>query len=241
MRLFQDPMEMVKEVERDLFEMGVRYQSETVQDQNVADDPSFQTIELVGYGYSLTSIATTKLTAMAQYLNANMSWVLAEIEERFLVPLEKPLSLFAFNPGEAYKYNEQFWSQFLRNGCFSYSYAERWRNQLPYVIRELQAHPNTRQATMTMYDTHQDMMNWGGRDRVPCSLTYQFIIRDGKLSLIYNQRSCDFVKFFASDVFITCELLSYVAARLNVKVGRFVHFLGSLHAFAGDLKDRNIF
>jgi thymidylate synthase len=94
---------------------------------------------------------------------------------------------------------------------------------------------------MTMYDVHQDMMNWGGRDRVPCSLTYQFIVRDGTLTLVYNQRSCDFIKFFASDVFITCELLSYVAEMLNVKVGRFVHFLGSLHAFAGDLEGRDIF
>jgi thymidylate synthase len=235
MRIYQDATEMVREVERDLFEMGVRYQSGTVQDQLVEDDPMYQTIELVGYAYSLTDVDQDDLTKMMKYMNANVDWAVAEKMERL------HRGQFPPNPGQAYAKNYDFWMKFMRNGCFSYSYAERWWDQLPYVIRELRARPNTRQAVMTMYDVHQDMMNWGGRDRVPCSLTYQFVIRDGVLSLIYNQRSCDFMKFFATDVFLTCELLRHVAGAVDAEIGRFVHFLGSLHAFAGDLQDRKIF
>jgi thymidylate synthase len=145
------------------------------------------------------------------------------------------------NPGEAWKIREDFWWQFIRNGVFSYSYAERWQAQLPYVVRELKAKPYTRQAMITMYDRHEDMLHWGGKDRVPCSVSYQFINRGGKLSVIYNQRSCDFIKFFLADIFFTLNLMRHVAEESGLEYGDFIHFLGSLHAFQGDLKDRNIF
>jgi len=145
------------------------------------------------------------------------------------------------NPGIAWFENHDFWCKFIRNGVFSYSYAERMQEQLPYIIRELKSKPNTRQAVMTMYDKHNDMLHWGGKDRVPCSLTYQFLLREDKLVLIYNQRSCDFIKFFPSDVWLTVQLLKHVAYKIGKEPGQFIHFLGSLHAFAGDLKGKDIF
>ena len=149
--------------------------------------------------------------------------------------------MYPLNPGVAWMKNKPLWGPFLRDGKFSYSYAERWQEQIPYIINELQLRPHSRQAIMTMYDRHQDMMNWGGRDRVPCSLTYQFMIRNSKLHLIYNQRSCDFIKFFGADIFLTVQLMHHVTNALDLEPGNFTHFLGSLHAFTGDLKDRNIF
>ena len=237
MRIFTNAVEMVNEVERDLFEMGTRYQSSTVQDQDVANDPNFQTLELTGYGYTLANFDSDDLWNMVlQSGKINIEWLTAELAERCWGLLGSEL-----NPGTAWKFNKEFWGQFIRNEVFSYSYAERYQEQLPYIIRELQNKPNTRQAVMTMYDKHQDMMHWGGRDRVPCSLTYQFLLREDKLVLIYNQRSCDFVKFFPSDVWLTVGLLLYVAERIGKEPGQFIHFLGSLHAFAGDLKDKDIF
>lgn len=237
MRIFTSAMDMVNEVERDLFEMGTRYQSATVQDQDVADDPNFQTMELCGYAYVLTEFDPEDIMGMLRKSGKiNMDWVTMEVHERLHGLHDWPL-----NPGRAWTANSKFWGKFIRNGVFSYSYAERWQEQLPYIIRELTEKPNTRQAVMTMYDKHQDMMHWGGRDRVPCSLTYHFMIREDKLTLIYNQRSCDFVKFFPTDVYLTVALLLYVAGRIDKKPGQFIHMLGSLHAFAGDLKGKDIF
>ncbi|NIV96159.1 hypothetical protein GWN42_26060 [candidate division KSB1 bacterium] len=233
MRLFQSTIEMVKEVERDLFEMGIRYQSKTVQDQQVADDPKFQTIELFGYGYTLTQYEDVH--QLIEYLDLNAEWVFNEEAERL------HRGFLPVNPGSAWQLNREFWEPFLRNGVFAYSYAERWSEQINYVIEELHRRPHTRQAIMTMYDRHQDMMNWGGRDRVPCSVSYQFLIRDNMLHLVYNQRSCDFVKFFGSDVYLTIKLLKHVAKSVGVVPGYFTHFLGSLHAFAGDLEHKGIF
>jgi len=238
MRIYQNTLEMVKEVERDLFEMGIRYQTATVQDQEVADNPDFQTIELFGYAYTLTKYED--LSELIQYLNLNAAWLKAEERERLGGLFGMPVGA-TLNPGTAWKENKQLWEPFLRDGKFSYSYAERWQEQISYVVNELRLRPNSRQAIMTMYDRHQDMMNWGGRDRVPCSLTYQFMIRANKLHLIYNQRSCDFIKFFGADVFLTIQLMKHIAEELRIEAGNFTHFLGSLHAFHGDLKDRNIF
>ncbi|MDX9802896.1 MAG: thymidylate synthase [Dehalococcoidales bacterium] len=236
MRIYTSPMEMIKEVERDLFEMGTRYQSQTVQDQAVKDDPKYMTIELAGYGYTLLDHNEDEFLKAMKYIgfsNERINWVLAETYER-LIGKER-------NPGKAWERDKEFWGKFIRRGLFSYSYAERWKHQLPYVINELMLNRNTRQAIMTMYDQHQDMLNWGGLDRVPCSISYQFLIREEKLVLIYNQRSCDFIKFFPADAYITCVLLKFVADKIGVEPGPFIHFLGSLHAFAGDLEGRNIF
>lgn len=239
MRIFSDAVEMIKEVERDLFEMGTRYQSKTVQDQSVADNPDFQTIELCGYAYMLTDFDKISLEKAIEHTGyAPIDWVREEAHERIHGSqiIGEPL-----NPGYAWRLNKKLWEPFLRNGVFSYSYAERWKEQIPYIIHELKEKPETRQAVLTMYDRHQDMMNWGGKDRVPCSLTYQFILREGKLVCIYNQRSCDFIKFLAADVYFTVALMNHIAMEIGVECGQFIHFLGSLHAFAGDLKDREIF
>lgn len=231
MRIFISPEEALNEIKRDLWEMGTRYQSTTVQDKFVENDPGYQTIELMGYSYMIT-----KFSDMEVFLSkgkANRAWVRAEIVERLSLPFR--------NPGVSWKQDEAIWKPFLRDGFFSYTYAERWQEQIPYVINELLRRPNSRQAMITMYDRHQDMMNWGGRDRVPCSVSYQFMIREGKLNVIYNQRSCDFIHFFPADVYFTIELLKHIAEAINVPVGYFVHFLGSLHAFSKDLAGENIF
>lgn len=241
MRLFVRADDMIREVERDLYEMGTRYQSKTVQDQEVANDPDFQTIEICGYAYMLTDFDEKNLLKIIEYTGyAPLDWVKAESQERIYGPHD-PVEFLNQNPGKAWELNKELWEPFLRNGVFSYSYTERWMEQIPYVIRELSEKPESRQAVITMYDRHQDMMNWGGKDRVPCSLTYQFIIREGKLVCIYNQRSCDFVKFFAADVYFTITLMKHIAEMIGVECGQFIHFLGSLHAFAGDLKDKEIF
>jgi thymidylate synthase len=245
MRIYLDPLEMVKEVERDLFEMGIHYQSATVQDQHVANDPKFQTIELTGYAYKIKEVGRL---CPEDFFNALRyqrgvdadyeTWMTKESQER----LDPSSNLnIPHNPGTAWTFREDFWGRFIRGGIFSYSYTERWQAQLPYIVRELINKPDTRQAIMTMYDRHEDLTNWGGYDRVPCSVSYQFIQRDKTLSVIYNQRSCDFQNFFIADVYFTYELLMEVAFRVGCGVGDFIHFLGSLHAFAGDLEGREIF
>lgn len=236
MRIFQDCLEMVKEVERDLFEMGVCYESETVQDKKLEGNAR-TTIELFGYAYMLS--AFNKLDEMLDYMKSNKNWVYAEADERAYIFTGGDKKLL--NPGEAWKHNASFWERFLRDGCFSYTYPERMGWQVPYIMNELKRRPNSRQAMVTIYSAERDIMNIGGRDRVPCSLGYQMTIRNGRLNMVYFQRSCDFLKFFASDVYLAMDFMSRCATELNIPIGHFCHFLGSLHAFKIDMEKRGIF
>jgi len=232
MRIYKDSFEAIREVERDLAEMGITYQSSTCQDQDVSKDEGFMTKELSPYAYSVTN-PTDKMTEMLKYKKEEKyaNWVLAECHERYTGVCTET------NPGDAWKLLPELWEQFRHNGFFSYTYVERLQEQLKYVKAELKRNPASRQVTMTMYDRHQDMMNWGGKARVPCSLSYNFLIRNGKLTLTYTQRSCDFYNFFQADVFFSMFMQNEIAKELGVECGKFTHFIISLHAFKKDMKD----
>ena len=229
MRIYQSCIAAADELGRELKEMGIRYQSDTVQDQQVGDNPDYETLELMGYSYCIQRYEDMEL--LLHERNCNIDWVKHECEERL------DLSLPFKNPGVAWMENPEFWKPFLRDGYFSYSYPERWHAQIPYIINELSTRPNTRQAILSMYESTKDIMNWGGRDRVPCSLSYQFIIREGKLNVIYSQRSCDYTLFWASDVYLTIRLMKFIADKVDVKPGAFYHNIGSLHCFKYQVKD----
>jgi thymidylate synthase len=233
MRLFKDAYEMVREVERDLWEMGISVHPDTMQDKHVADDDDYMTKEIQAYDYTLTNPRRDKLLAAIEYMGGNLSWCMSEEQDRIKDEY--------INPGESWSLFKECWTPFLRDGKFAYTYNERFREQLPFLINELIKRPNTRQAIITMYDRHQDIGNWGGRDRIPCSMYYQFYIRNGQLHLIYTMRSCDFLTHFIHDVYFALSLQKYVSEQIEVPVGHFVHFIGSLHAYNKDMKTRGIF
>ncbi len=233
MRIYNNPMEMVREVERDLFEMGIHVHPDTMQDKNVKDNPDFDTLEVQAYGYTLTNWTVEGLERMVEYLNGNMKWAKEEANDR-VYP-------YYINPGTTWLLAKDLWKPFIRDGKFAYTYNERFREQLPYVMHELNERPSSRQVIMTMYDRHQDINNWGGRDRIPCSMYYQFYKRNNKLNMIYTMRSCDFLTHFVHDVFFAIHLLGHVAQGTGSEIGNFVHFIGSLHAYQKDLKERGIF
>ena len=89
------------------------------------------------------------------------------------------------------------------------------------------------------------MKNMGGVARIPCSMYYQFLLREvnGKkrLSLMYTMRSCDYYNHFSIDVHLAITMLEYVASALNVECGEFIQFMGSLHAYKRDFQFRNIY
>lgn len=232
MRIFDDALVMVKEVERDLFEMGLEVPSSTVQDKQVKNNPDYIMKELFGYSYALTQ--PNNLHNMVEYLSGNIHWCDAEHAERVS-------SKYIENPGTAWYLDPTFWKKYLHDGKFAYTYPGRIWFQLSPILAELQKNPSTRQAVITIYDQHLDISNIGGKKRVPCSMHYQFFIRQEKLSMIYSMRSCDFLNHFVHDVYLGYHLLMHAANKLGIPVGIFMHHIGSLHAFKGNLAERGIF
>jgi len=230
MRIYQNFKEMFSEVWRDVFELGIRSKSDSVQNvQDVGEE--YDMMEIMGYAYELTDINSFPTS----FKTNELSWLREEFAER--------ISPVKINPGGAWKHRAELWKPLMnRTGTFDYTYNERIRDQLPIIIDELRKRPNTRQAVMTIYSPlhYGDISFLGGFRRIPCSLSYQFLLRTGAitekllLNLVYNMRSCDVATHFRFDAALACMLLNYVAGKLEVKAGSLIHNIGSLHCFRKD-------
>lgn len=108
------------------------------------------------------------------------------------------------------------------------------------VIDLLYEQPLTRQAYMPIWHPDDTGVRHGGR--VPCTLGYHFIVRQSKLHIIYPIRSCDFVRHFRDDVYLTVRLVLWVLGKLRerdakwleVMPGQFTMHITSLHCFRND-------
>src|SRR4030042_5857902 len=200
MRIYSDPIEMYDEVGRDLWEMGIKVHPKTMQDKLIEDDLDYETLELRSYVYQINiKFNFIKVEEMVRHANGNVNYCLSEFTER--------ICLGKINPGISYKYMNHIWDEYLHNGKFSYTYNERYSDQLELLVKTLKNDQNTRQAIMTVYDHHDDQNYAGGKQRIPCSLYYQFLIRENKLDCIYTMRSCDYLLHFPHDVYLTKKLM----------------------------------
>ncbi|PYS90462.1 MAG: hypothetical protein DMF62_04685 [Acidobacteria bacterium] len=100
------------------------------------------------------------------------------------------------------------------------------------VISLLVRDPLTRQAYMPVFFPEDTGAVHG--ERIPCSLGYHFMIRQGKLYCTYTMRSCDFLRHWADDMYMTGRLMQFVAGHADVGVGSMICHISSLHIFEGD-------
>ena len=112
---------------------------------------------------------------------------------------------------------------------FHGSYGPRLRPQMENIIFELATKPDTRRAIATIWDPMYDMQS--DRKDLPCTSQFQWFIRDGFLHQVVTMRSNDVVWGTVYDVFQFGWLQRCVAEALNVKVGRLVINVGSLHIY----------
>jgi thymidylate synthase len=246
MRIFANCKEAIKETERDLFEMGITVHPQTMQDKIVKDNPKYKTLELSPYGFQIVEGGQKDKQEFIGYLFESaasriISWADAEFSERILKYQRPNIPNGALNPGKAWELRADIWSEYIHNEHFAYSYAERFGEQLARAVHELQVRPESRQVIMQMYNYGLDQRHWGATARVPCSLNYQFLIRENRLSMIYTMRSNDFLTFFSTDNYMAMLMQEFVAKEVEVELGRYTFFTGSLHAYHKDMEKRGIF
>lgn len=107
------------------------------------------------------------------------------------------------------------------------------------VVNLLAADPYTRQAYLPIWFPED---TGGGSKRAPCTIGYHFIMRDERLDINYHIRSCDFVRHFRDDCYLTVRLLLWMLEQTrkldarwdDVKPGLFIMQIGSLHIFRND-------
>lgn len=137
----------------------------------------------------------------------------------------------------SHTYPERFWPKWI-NEDNRWGGGAAWGIRFNYgdlndLIALLRERPATRQAYLPIWfpedltAVHQDQ-------RVPCSLGYHFMIREGKLKITYYIRSCDFYRHFRDDVYLAGRLGQYVAKELGVGTSRLVMHISSLHIFSAE-------
>ena len=240
MRIFKDCHEMENEVNRDIHEMGTMVHPATMQDKDVKEDKDYRTLELSPYVFQILDGSDRDI--WIQDGGKNLVWCRSDFLERTSSITTMPK---AINPGAAYQLRDE-WEEFVHGGKFAYTYSERLGADirpmytdkplpiLQAVVNQLNKDPDTRHGVIPIFNAFLDGPYLDGSRRIPCSMHYQFLIRDDQVQCIYTMRSTDFFTHFAYDIWHALELQSLIAGMTGRGIGRFTFFTGSLHIYAKD-------
>jgi thymidylate synthase len=111
------------------------------------------------------------------------------------------------------------------------------------LIKLMGRDPLTRQAYLPIFFPEDTGAVHKGR--VPCTLGYHFIMRQDELHMVYYLRSCDLVRHFRDDIYLSVRLQMWVLEQLRerfggrwltVKPGVFTMHITSLHCFVNDFR-----
>lgn len=145
-----------------------------------------------------------------------------------------------------HNYMERFWPK-NAGRADHHAQARGWRiyneramgyrfaiGDLQDVVDLLKRDPLTRQAFLPVW-LPEDTGATAGQ-RVPCTLGYHFIIREGKLNVVYYLRSCEIYRHFKNDVYMAMRLGQWVRDQLHdhLEMGTLTMHITSLHGFVGD-------
>lgn len=167
-----------------------------------------------------TFILTNPKNCLVTLKERKLNYKFATIEKfEFVAGNHRPGRLLELNPNLKSFLNDY--------GFFDAHYETRLHYWLPYIVGLLKKDPDSRQAVINIY---------GQQDRhsskdIPCTLTMQFMIRDGKLDMIVNMRSQDLLWGTPYDVNSFCFIMEVIASALMVELGTYYHNMGSLHLY----------
>lgn len=120
------------------------------------------------------------------------------------------------------------------NSAYGYLIFEKHGfDQLAKVIELLRHDPASRRAVINLNVPNEGVIET--KDE-PCTISIQFIIRNEKVNCTVCMRSNDIWFGFPYDVVFFTELQRIVAEQLDLKLGIYTHFAGSLHMYDRDEK-----
>lgn len=245
MRIFANCVEAIKELPREVFTRGVTATDATIQGVNIAGNKEFEQKEVVGMAYTINNL--TDKDQMLEHASKifGKTHLRKDIVERWMQNI--------FSDNFVYEdwwlmdpYTKKYFEDFCNEGTAenpktAYTYAQRIMPQIQGVINRLKKNVYARGAYIAV---HQDEDIHKIGHRIPCTLSYGFSVRNSlegnKLSMFLHMRSQDLCNFMALDIYKAIALLEYVAKELNLKVGKLICYVDSLHAYNRDIKDVTI-
>lgn len=133
---------------------------------------------------------------------------------------------------EIYSDRVKKFADFMDNGIMWGAYGQRAFGSVGNVVELLKRDPDSRQAVITLFDSRQDL-NREKKD-LPCTISIQFLLRNGQLHCGVSMRSNDLWLGTPYDLVQFSILQASVAQVLGVVPGEYVHRVGSLHLYDRD-------
>lgn len=184
------------------------------------------TFEILSTGFILTNPWNNK--------NDHSNYDYAQKFFDWIMTGEKELSaeLIAANP-----WTKRFVDSKGLPDSFSTSYGWKIKHQWADIIRELVEHVGTRRAyTNILVPDDKIVFNVKTTMEYPCTIGFQFLIREGKLIMIVNMRSNNVYAVMPYDVFNFTSLQQYIAKMLKIDVGDYYHIINNAHLYKGDVR-----
>lgn len=245
------------------------------QGADIASRPEMATHEVTGCSFAVP-LPTEELQFYRDDIIPNLPWADDHFEERVCgAPINPGLEWANWPYGKSaatfldkrgmfnHNYMERYWPKHAgkvqeptvtaesfhhkmdckdtrANRGIMYSYGD-----LSDVVELIANDPYTRQAYLPVWFPED---TGGGSKRAPCTIGYHFLMREEKLDINYHIRSCDFVRHFRDDLYLTTRLLLWVLdqcrrsvagtdmfqAWQEVRPGKLLMQIGSLHVFRND-------
>jgi thymidylate synthase len=189
-----------------------------------------KTLELIGQAFRISS--TDDLWVHSKIRKASRIYACAELLW-YLSGSNRGAMIQAYAP----RYGD-----FLNDGVAYGAYGKRWADygQMKAVIKLLRDAVNTRQSVMATWhpgDAYEATK--GSVKDLPCTLSLQFLLRDGKLNLVTTMRSNDWWLGLPYDVWCFSRVQLMIAAATRSKPGWYQHQVGSLHVYGPQFEQLN--
>ena len=111
-------------------------------------------------------------------------------------------------------------------------YAGKGVDQLKKIVDKLKSDPNDRRMIVAAWNPQQ--LHLMGLP--PCHYGFQVTVIDGKLNLLWNQRSVDTMLGLPFNIASYGLLLHLLAKESNLKEGRLVGFLADTHIYKNQIE-----
>ena len=197
---------------------------EYLHDRIIQDGVDFAgTKALFNVGFYITASQDNKI------INRERNWKLdyAEAEWQWYLSGDRNIAKL----GELYGKVPEIWKRMAdKHGNVNSNYGWQWnRNgQLDKIIQMLQDNPDTRQATVSIYDG-KEIQDYSYD--TPCTYAVQFTIIHGRLDMCVTMRSNDLWFGFCNDQYCFSKLQKMVSNELNVEPGVYYHFAHNMHLY----------
>lgn len=245
-RIFRDCEQMVREIDRELKVSGITVPVKHYQNKELEGD-SQKTKELIGVNFTISKPYLGRREMLEFIFRDDAD----RIERYCNAEFKDRVDRRGLNPGTSYLIRLDLWQQFMsrdKDGKFDYTYSERMNEfgQLDNAIAALKDDINSRRAMVMVFKPEDTQSSAGFATRIPCSISYQFLIRNNRLVVIYYTRSNDYFNHFAIDIWLAAQIQSYMVLELaetypGLKAGQLEYFAGSLHAYHDDISQWVIF